>query len=58
MVKIYWKEAKNVKISKKIFGQTANICCAHFLEEEDKWKSEFKKLKFSVLFFDNFHYLL
>ena len=41
--------AKNVKISKKIFGQTANICCAHFLEEEDKWKSEFKKLKFDII---------
>jgi hypothetical protein len=41
--------SKNVKISKKIFGQTANICCAHFLEEEDKWKSEFKKSKFDII---------
>ena len=33
---------KNVKISRKIFGPNANIACADFLNEADKWKKEFK----------------
>jgi hypothetical protein len=32
---------RNVKIAKKIFGNNANICCADFLEEEAKWRSQF-----------------
>lgn len=32
---------RNVKISKKIFGDNANICCADFLEEESKWRTQF-----------------
>jgi hypothetical protein len=31
----------NVKISRRIFGKDANICCANFLEQEDKWRKEF-----------------
>ena len=31
---------KNVAVSRKIFGRDANIACANFLTEEDKWKFE------------------
>jgi hypothetical protein len=40
---------KNVKISKKIFGPAANICCADFLEETDKWFKSFKVEKFNII---------
>jgi site-specific DNA-methyltransferase (adenine-specific) len=41
---------KNVKISRKIFGPNANIACADFLNETDKWKKEFKGVdKFDVI---------
>jgi len=40
---------KNVKISKKIFGNDANICCANFLEDEEKWKSQFNVNKFDII---------
>ena len=33
---------KNVAISRKIFGSDANIACANFLTEEDKWKRKFE----------------
>ena len=33
---------KNVAISRKIFGPEANIACANFLTEEDKWKRKFE----------------
>jgi hypothetical protein len=36
---------KNIKISKKIFGPTANICCCDFLNEEKKWRKQFKMEK-------------
>lgn len=36
---------KNIKISKKIFGPTANICCCDFLVEEAKWRKQFKMEK-------------
>jgi len=32
---------KNVRISKKIFGPNANISCANFLEQTDKWVRDF-----------------
>lgn len=32
---------KNVRISKKIFGPHANISCANFLEQTDKWVRDF-----------------
>jgi hypothetical protein len=31
----------NIKISKKIFGSNANISCANFLQQENKWKHDF-----------------
>jgi hypothetical protein len=41
---------KNVKISRKIFGPTANIACADFLNETENWKKEFKGVdKFDVI---------
>jgi len=40
---------KNVKISKRIFGSNANICCADFLNETDKVRKEFHRV-------DNFHF--
>jgi type I restriction-modification system DNA methylase subunit len=40
---------KNVKISKTIFGNNANICCANFLEDEEKWKRQFEINKFDVI---------
>ena len=41
--------SKNVKISKKIFGQSANICCADFLEDENKWKKQFNLETFDII---------
>jgi hypothetical protein len=42
---------KNVKISKKIFGSNANICCANFLEEKDREKClrQFGVDKFDII---------
>jgi hypothetical protein len=40
---------RNVKIAREIFGSDANICCANFLEEEAKWKSEFAVERFDVI---------
>ena len=41
---------KNVAISRKIFGSDANIACANFLTEEDKWKKEFGGIdKFDII---------
>ena len=40
---------KNVKISRKIFGPNANICCADFLLQEDKWKREFGVDAFDII---------
>ena len=40
---------KNVKISKKIFGSNANICCADFLEETDKCFRQFGVDKFDII---------
>ena len=42
---------KNVKISKRIFGSNANICCADFLNETDKVRKEFHGV-------DNFHVIM
>jgi len=33
---------KNIQISKKIFGPNTNICCGDFLNEEGKWRNQFK----------------
>jgi len=35
-------DPSNVKISRRIFGSNANISCANFLEQQDKWKRDFK----------------
>lgn len=40
---------KNVKISKKIFGSNANICCANFETNSEKCFKEFKVDKFDVI---------
>jgi hypothetical protein len=40
---------KNVKISRRIFGSNANICCADFLNETDKALGLFKVEKFDVV---------
>ena len=40
---------KNVKISRRIFGSNANICCADFLNETDKALRLFKVDKFDVV---------
>ncbi|MBM3453740.1 MAG: hypothetical protein FJX80_01180 [Bacteroidetes bacterium] len=40
---------KNVKISRRIFGSNANICCADFLNETDKVLKLFKVDKFDVV---------
>jgi len=40
---------KNVKISKRIFGSNANICCADFLNETDKVMREFGVDKFDII---------
>lgn len=40
---------KNVKISKKIFGANANICCADFLKDSEKCFRQFGVDKFDVI---------
>ena len=40
---------KNVKISKKIFGSKANICCADFLEESNKCFKQFGIDNFDII---------
>jgi len=40
---------KNVKISRRIFGSAANICCADFLNEQDKFLQKFGLDKFDVI---------
>lgn len=40
---------KNVAVSRKIFGQDANIACANFLTKEDKWKRKFDIDKFDII---------
>jgi hypothetical protein len=40
---------KNVKISRRIFGPEANICCCDFLNQEEKWKKQFGIDKFDVI---------
>jgi hypothetical protein len=40
---------KNVKISRRIFGSKANICCADFLNETDKVLKQFNVEKFDVV---------
>ena len=40
---------KNVKISRRIFGPQANICCCDFLNQEEKWKKQFGIDKFDVI---------
>jgi hypothetical protein len=40
---------KNVKISKKIFGSKANICCADFLEDSEKCFRQFGIDKFDII---------
>ena len=39
----------NVNISKRIFGDNANICCCDFLNEEEKWKKQFGIEQFHVI---------
>jgi len=33
---------KNVVLAKRIFGPSANICCADFLQEHNKWSTAFQ----------------
>jgi hypothetical protein len=40
---------KNVKISRRIFGSHANICCADFLNEQDKVLRQFGIQNFDVI---------
>ena len=40
---------KNVGISRRIFGPDANICCCDFLNQEDKWKKQFKIDLFDIV---------
>jgi len=40
---------KNETISKTIFGNNANICCANFLEDEEKWKEQFGVYTFDII---------
>ena len=40
---------KNVKISKKIFGSRANICCADFLQDSEKCFKKFKTNNFDII---------
>ena len=40
---------KNVKISRRIFGSNANICCADFLNETDKVMREFGVDNFDII---------
>jgi hypothetical protein len=40
----------NVKISRRIFGSNANISCADFLNQQEKWKRDFGGLdKFDII---------
>jgi hypothetical protein len=36
---------KNIVLARRIFGKTANISCADFLNQEDKWVRDFKGVK-------------
>ena len=40
---------KNVKISRRIFGSNANICCADFLKDQDKVMRDFGVELFDVI---------
>ena len=40
---------KNIKISKKIFGSKANICCADFLKDSEKCFKQFGIEKFDII---------
>jgi hypothetical protein len=40
---------KNVKISKQIFGNNANICCADFLKDSEKCFTQFKTDSFDII---------
>ena len=40
---------KNIAVSRKIFGQNANIACANFLTEEDKWQRGLGIDKFDII---------
>ena len=40
---------KNVKISKKIFGSNANICCANFLHDYEKCLKQFRINHFDII---------
>lgn len=40
---------KNIKISKKIFGSNANICCADFIKSSEKCFTEFKLDRFDII---------
>jgi len=40
----------NVRISRRIFGTNANISCADFLEQQEKWKKDFHGVdKFDII---------
>ena len=47
---------KNIKISRRIFGSNANICCCDFLKGEHIWRKQFKmegeddKRPFNIIF--------
>lgn len=41
--------SKNVEISKTIFGSNANICCADFLNDTEKWFRHFGVEKFDII---------
>lgn len=41
--------AKNIRISKRIFGENANICCANFLENTEKCLNQFGIDKFDII---------
>ena len=36
---------KNIVLAKRIFGPSANICCADFLQDADKWSAAFQGRK-------------
>jgi len=40
---------KNVTISKQIFGDDANICCADFLNNDEKWQKQFGTNAFDIV---------
>ncbi len=42
-------DTANVKISKRIFGSNANICCADFLNDSDKCFKKFGVDKFDII---------